>query len=244
MRLHVLLAIVAGILFEAFAFHPAFCQAPQATIHGTLKDPSGAAVVGADIVAQALDVTAEPISAKSGPDGFSLRIAPGRYRVSVQTASFARVEQDFTLEAGETRTWDVRLELEKMSSNVIVTAAAEPATAGTTPALVDVITKDQIQERQAIWLTDVLSTQQGASFARLGPYGGITSFFLDGGNYNYAKVLVDGTPVNEPGGAFDFSNFTLDNVDKIEIVHGASSALYGSDAMSGVIQIFTHRGRV
>ena len=53
---------------------------------------------------------------------------------------------------------------------------------------------------------------------------------------------MDGTPVNEPGGAFDLSNFTLGNIDKIEIVHGASSALYGSDAMDGVIQIFTHRG--
>ncbi len=53
---------------------------------------------------------------------------------------------------------------------------------------------------------------------------------------------MDGTPVNQPGGAIDFSNFTLLNVDKIEIVHGASSALYGSDAMDGVVQIFTHRG--
>ena len=55
-------------------------------------------------------------------------------------------------------------------------------------------------------------------------------------------MLVDGTPVNQPGGSVDFSNLTLANVDKIEIVHGASSALYGSDAMDGVIQIFTHRG--
>jgi vitamin B12 transporter len=55
-------------------------------------------------------------------------------------------------------------------------------------------------------------------------------------------VLVDGVPANTPGGLIDFSNFTLDNIDKIEVVHGAESALYGSDAMDGVIQIFTHRG--
>jgi len=55
-------------------------------------------------------------------------------------------------------------------------------------------------------------------------------------------VLIDGTPVNQPGGFVDFSNLTLDNIDKIEVVHGASSALYGSDAMDGVLQIFTHRG--
>ena len=80
------------------------------------------------------------------------------------------------------------------------------------------------------------------SFIATGPMGGVTSFFLDGGNSNYTKVLVDGTPVNQPGGAIDLSNYTTDDIDKIEIVHGASSALYGSDAMDGVVQIFTHRG--
>jgi vitamin B12 transporter len=246
MRLHVLLAIAAGILLEALLLHPAVAQTRfTATIHGALTDPSGAAVGGASVTAQSLNEgsATAPIRATSGSDGqYSLELPPGRYRLSVQFASFARVEQDFAFAAGETRTWDVRLELEKMSSNVVVTAAAEPATAAKTPDLVDVITKQQIEERQAIWLTDMLAAQEGASFARLGPYGGITSFFLDGGNSNYTKVLIDGTPVNEPGGSFDFSNFTLANVDKIEIVHGASSALYGSDAMDGVIQIFTHRG--
>ncbi|MGH9691799.1 MAG: TonB-dependent receptor [Candidatus Acidiferrales bacterium] len=244
MRLPVLLAIAVGILLEAFLLHPAIAQTQSAAaIHGTLTDPSGAAVVGATIAAQRSDETSAPIRTISGPDGqFSLRVAPGRYRVSVQYASFARVEQEFALANGETHTWDVRLELEKMSSNVIVTGSAEPATSATTPDLVDVITKQQIDDRQAIWLTDMLAAQQGTSFTRLGSYGGITSFFLDGGNSNYTKVLVDGTPVNQPGGSADFSNFTLENVDKIEIVHGASSALYGSDAMDGVIQIFTHRG--
>ena len=123
-----------------------------------------------------------------------------------------------------------------------MTRRREPLLAANTPDLVDVITREQIDQRQEISLTDMLASQQGASFSRLGPYGGITSFFLDGGNSNYTKVLIDGTPVNEPGGAVDFSNFTHANVDKIEIVHGATSALYGSDAMDGMIQIFTHRG--
>jgi vitamin B12 transporter len=129
-----------------------------------------------------------------------------------------------------------------MSSNVIVTASAEPALAARTPDLVDVISREQIDQRQEVWLAELLASQEGASFTRLGAYGGIGSYFLDGGDSTYTKVLVDGTPVNEPGGAFDLSNFTLANIDKIEIVHGASSALYGSDAMDGVIQIFTHRG--
>ena len=78
--------------------------------------------------------------------------------------------------------------------------------------------------------------------ARTGAEGGTASVFLDGGNSNFTKVLVDGAPINPPGGAVDFSNLTLDNIDKIEIVRGAESAIYGTDAVSGVIQLFTHRG--
>jgi outer membrane cobalamin receptor len=244
MRLHQLLAIVAGIFLGTLLIHAASAQ-PQSTaiITGTITDPSGAAVVGATIFAQLVDSKAVPSSVQSGPDGrYSIDLPPGTYHVTVRAPSFAIVEQQLALAPGEKRMWDVRLSLEKMSSNVIVTAAAEPELAVQTPYLVDVITRQQIGEQQVIWLADALSSQQGASITRLGPYGGIASYFLDGGDSDYTKVLVDGTPVNEPGGAFDLSNFTLSNIDKIEIVHGASSALYGSDAMDGVIQIFTHRG--
>lgn len=229
-----------GILF----FLPFVTQAQQtSTINGTLTDPSGAAIVGAIVVARPLDTARASASAPSGADGkFSVVVTPGRYRVSIQHPSFKREEQEFTLAPGEVKTWDVKLTLEKMASTVIVTASAEPATAEATPALVDIITKQEIEERQDIWLITLLDSGQGVSSTRLGPMGGISSFFLDGGNSDYTKVLVDGTPVNQPGGAIDLSNFTSDGIDKIEIVHGASSALYGSDSMTGVVQIFTHRG--
>jgi outer membrane cobalamin receptor len=235
--------VSAGLLVILF-FLPVITQAQQtSTINGTLTDPSGAAIVGALVVAQPLGATSTSVRAQTGPEGkFSVVVAPGRYRVSIQHRSFTRVEQEFTLAAGEVKTWDVKLTLEKMSSTVIVSASAEPATAETTPALVDVITKQEIEDRQDIWLVTLLDSGQGVSSTRLGPMGGISSFFLDGGNSDYTKVLVDGTPINQPGGAIDLSNFTSDGIDKIEIVHGASSALYGSDAMTGVVQVFTHRG--
>ena len=70
----------------------------------------------------------------------------------------------------------------------------------------------------------------------------MTTFFLDGGDSDFTKFLVDGVPVNQPGGAIELENYDLEGVDKIEIVHGASSALFGSDAVDGVVQIFSHRG--
>jgi vitamin B12 transporter len=251
MRLLRLLATAAGIAISLLPNQSASAQTqPTATsnttsvaITGTITDPSGAAIAGVSIVARPIDSPGEPVNARSGTEGkFAIDVPPGRYRVIAQRASFAPVEQEFTLSVGQTQVWDIRLSLERMSSNVIVTASAEPALATQTPDLVDVISREQIDQRQEVWLAEMLASQEGASFTRLGAYGGIGSYFLDGGDSTYTKVLVDGTPVNEPGGAFDLSNFTLANIDKIEIVHGASSALYGSDAMDGVIQIFTHRG--
>jgi len=63
-----------------------------------------------------------------------------------------------------------------------------------------------------------------------------------GGESDYVKVLVDGVPMNEPGGAYDFAHLTLDNVDRIEVLRGPGSVLYGSDAVSGVVQVFTRAG--
>jgi len=244
MRLGLLSAFVAGILSGMLLALPAFTAAQTiATINGTLTDPSGAAVVGARINALLLDSSRKITSTQSGPDGkFVLALSSGRYRVSVKHSSFTPAEQEFALAAGETRTWDVRLALEPLSSKVVVSATAEPSLVETLPVPVDVITKRDADEREEIWLAPMLATAQGVSLGRTGAYGGAASIFVDGGNSNFTKVLVDGTPVNVPGGFVDFSNFTLENVDKIEIVHGASSALYGSDAMTGVVQIFTHRG--
>jgi vitamin B12 transporter len=64
-----------------------------------------------------------------------------------------------------------------------------------------------------------------------------------GGESNYTKVLLDGIPLNEPGGAFNLSNVTTENLERVELVRGANSALFGSDAMTGVVQLFTRQGR-
>jgi vitamin B12 transporter len=247
MRLYSFLAV--GILFGSALFQPSLAHAKAAqtqtssTISGTLTDPSSAAISGATVVAQRIDSAAKPVETHSGSDGrFSLSLAPGRYRLSIAHTSFARVEQEITLAPGEARTLDFRLELEPLSSSVAVTALAVPELLKNAVAPVDVVTRQEIDERQEVLLTPVLASVPGASFSQLGPMGGTTTFFLDGGNSNYTKVLIDGVPVNQPGGLVDFSNFSLDSIDKIEVVHGASSALYGSDAMDGVIQIFTHRG--
>ena len=211
---------------------------------GTLTDSSGAAVGDVQIQAKAAgSPNSQTWSAKSSRTGeYALDLPPGHYRVQFTRTSFARRELVVNLAPGESHTLNLRLDLEPLSSNVVVTANSQPTELAQTPAPVDIVGRNEVDQRQSVLLPDLLSTQTGISLARTGPIGGLTTIFIDGGNSSFTKVLIDGAPVNIPGGDLDFSNFTLDNVDKVEVVHGAESALYGTDAMSGVVQIVSHRG--
>jgi outer membrane receptor protein involved in Fe transport len=76
---------------------------------------------------------------------------------------------------------------------------------------------------------------------RNGGPGAVTSLFVRGGESDYNKVLLDGVPLNEPGGNFYFNNLTTENLERVEIVRGAYSSLFGTDAMASVVQLFTRR---
>jgi vitamin B12 transporter len=240
------LSVFALLIFSSTALiASAQSSSPDVQLTGTLLDSSGAGVGGVQVVAQlATDPQALLWKATSSTDGaYSLVLPPGRYRVTFQRKPFVSREFDLDLSPTKSpRTLDLRLDLERLSASVVVTAQAQPLPIQQTTAPVDVVTREDIAARLAVTLPDVLLTSPGVAIGRTGPEGGTASIFLNGGNSNFTKVLVDGTPVNEPGNAVDFANSTLDNVDKIEVVRGAESAVYGSDAVSGVIQVFTHRG--
>ena len=125
---------------------------------------------------------------------------------------------------------------------VVVTATKLPTPSSSLSQPVTVLKGDELRARGVLTVADALREAPGAAIVQSGSYGGVTSLFLRGGESRYTKVLVDGTPINAVGGTQFFENLSMDNVDRIEIVYGPSSALYGADAMSGVIQIFTKRG--
>ncbi|PYU98667.1 MAG: TonB-dependent receptor, partial [Acidobacteria bacterium] len=70
----------------------------------------------------------------------------------------------------------------------------------------------------------------------------MTGVFIRGGNSNYNLVMIDGVQINQYGGDFDFAPLTVDGVDRVEIIRGPQSALYGSNAVAGVINVVTRRG--
>ncbi len=111
---------------------------------------------------------------------------------------------------------------------------------------VSVITREQISRRHKSSAIDLLRTVPGLQISQQGGRGGVSILYLRGAEPNFTKVMIDGVEVNDPtnsrGGGFDFSSLELDSIDRIEVIHGAQSALYGSGGLAGVINIITLSG--
>ncbi len=126
---------------------------------------------------------------------------------------------------------------------LVVTATRIPTPPDGVVSSTTIIRGEELRARGIHFVQDALREVPGATVVQVGSFGGVSSLFLRGGESDYVKVLVDGVPVNQPGGAYNFANLTTDNLDRIEVLRGPASVLYGSDAVSGVVQVFTRRGQ-
>ncbi|MFP5354659.1 MAG: TonB-dependent receptor plug domain-containing protein, partial [Gemmatimonadota bacterium] len=126
---------------------------------------------------------------------------------------------------------------------VVVTADRLPRAIRSTTSAVTVIDGATLRAAGISQLVDALRAVPGVSIARAGASGAQSSLFLRGGESDFVRLLIDGAPANDPGGAIDLGTLTLDNVDRIEVVRGPASVLYGSDAVTGVIQVFTRQAK-
>src|SRR5213593_1791472 len=125
---------------------------------------------------------------------------------------------------------------------IVVTATRVPLSQSALPVAVTVITGEELEARGITTVSDALADVTSAYVAQSGSQGGVSGLHLRGGESKYVKVLIDGVPANEPGGAYDFGSLTTDNVDRIEIVRGPASVIYGADAVTGVVHIITRSG--
>jgi iron complex outermembrane receptor protein/vitamin B12 transporter len=114
------------------------------------------------------------------------------------------------------------------------------------PYALTTIPRETIERRNPASLPDLLGEQPGLHVSQPGGGGGVPSLFIRGGEPNFTTVLVDGVKMNDPnntrGGSFDASTLNVGDIERIEIVRGPQSAVYGSDALSGVINVITPAG--
>jgi vitamin B12 transporter len=128
---------------------------------------------------------------------------------------------------------------------IVVTATRIPTPEIQVASSISVVTADDIADRQIQTLPDLLKELPGLNVIQTGGAGGQTSVFMRGTNPNHTKVLVDGIDVSDPSspsGTFDFGQFPAQDIQKVEILRGPQSGLYGSDAIGGVINVITKSG--
>ena len=213
-------------------------RASADALSGIVVDQSGRPLPRASVVA--LDRNGGEISGTFSDES-------GRFRLTVPSATDCRIMaslsgfQSASSPCGAQPSHMV-LNVAPIEETVVVTATRTEAPAAQVGSSVTVFSSDEIERRQAPPVADLLRGSPGAMIVGTGAPGGVTSLFVRGGESSYNKVLLDGIPLNEPGGTFNFSNVTSEGLERVEIVRGAQSALFGSDAMSSVVQMFTARG--
>ncbi len=163
----------------------------------------------------------------------------GPYQVRVLAPGFAVETVDVPSRADEL---SVHLRLATASETVVVSATRTPVAGEAAGADVETLSNEQLTAMQPTAASDAVRFLSGAVVNTAWQRGGLSSLFVRGGDSTYNKVIVDGVTINEPGGTFDFGTLPLDQADRMEFVRGAQSTLYGSDAMTSVVQVWTRNG--
>ncbi|KHE91112.1 MAG: TonB-dependent receptor [Candidatus Scalindua rubra] len=126
---------------------------------------------------------------------------------------------------------------------IMVTATRTETLVSQLPDSVSIISREQIDQQKATTIFEALRSVPGLNIQKSGGIGRLTNVTIRGSSTNQVLVMIDGVQVNSPTlGSFDFANLTTDNVERIEVLRGPQSTLYGSDAMGGLINIVTRKG--
>jgi vitamin B12 transporter len=223
---------VFWLLFSSFAF------ASDVTIK--VVDPQAKVVPGARVVLvrsgesasfQVQSTTSEGEAVFSG-------VKPGGYQVRVLAPGFAFSEGDITVPG----TMTVQLKIAAPNENVQVTATRTPLPSDESGASIATLNAGQLTSMQPVDEAEALRFLPGAVTSNAGQRGGLSSLFVRGGDSRYNKVIIDDVTVNDPGGTFDFGVVPMNEINRLEMVRGAVSDLYGSDAMTSVIQTWSRTG--
>jgi outer membrane cobalamin receptor len=198
-------------------------------------DPSSAAVSGARVAVYAGNSSQPLALGTSDAQGIArLRNLNGRaLRIEVLAPGFAPL----TVAAADSGEVTARLKLASQAETVVVSASPSPLEAGLTGLNVSTLDGATLTTLQPVAAADAIRFLPGVILTDSGNRGGQTSLFVRGGDSDYTKVLLDGVPVDDPGGYFDFGTISMAGVDRLELMRGSESVLYGSDAMSGVLRI-------
>ncbi len=130
------------------------------------------------------------------------------------------------------------------AQTIVVTANRTPQPLARVGQSISIVDLPELERRQAQNVADVLRTLPGVTIARSGSIGGATSVFIRGAESDQTVALIDGVKLNDPstpGGGFNFGNLLVGNIERIEVLRGSQSVLWGSQAIAGVVNMITRR---
>jgi outer membrane cobalamin receptor len=166
----------------------------------------------------------------------------GRYELRVAVDGFRAEPLPVQASADPLDVGSVGLAVSAVSETLVVSASQVEIPLSQASAAVSIITGAELRDRQLTTVADALRQIPGMTIARSGSTGALTSAFPRGGESNYTLVYIDDVQVNAFGGGFDFAHLSTANIDRIEVVRGPQSALYGSNAIGGVVRIVSREG--
>jgi vitamin B12 transporter len=212
-----------------------------AIVHGTVTDPLGFPVIHANVVlVQNGQILALALTRNDGTYQISSS-ASGRFYVLTSANNFKQITSlSFFAGAVDSHEEDVVLESANVRQEIVTSATGTPLPEGQVSAAVSAQRAGEFRNR--IDLIDPLRQVPGVFAVRQGEYGGLSSLFIRGSNSDANQVNLDGVPMGDIGGAFDFSNLSTAGIGQLEIYRGPNSVLYGSDALAGVVSVGTPRG--
>ncbi len=229
-------------LFLSLACVSGLLAAPGAEVGGAVTDPSGRAAPGARVsLLKSNALLGERETDESGSFLFS-GLAAGDYDLVANLPGFSAPAIKFHLDAGQARNVKIQLAISAVRQQVMVTATLGAALTPEIGSSVSVLTRQDMEERGAQAALEVLRGAPGVEVNQAGRRGGSTGLFIRGGESNFNLILIDGIQVNEFGGEFSLAPLPVDGLDRIEIIRGPQSALYGSNAVSGVVNLVSRRG--
>lgn len=211
-------------------------------VTGRVVDPDGRPVPGAQVLVSGDGVPLQSVT--TGDDGRFVLVCreDARLRVRVAVDGFRAAALDVEPSAAARDLGTITLGLSAVAESVVVSASQVEVPLTEVTSSVTVVTGAEIKARQLHSLADVLRTVPGLSVAATGGTGATTGVFPRGGESNYTLVLIDGIPANVFGGDFDFGQVATANVERVEIVRGPQSAIFGSNAIGAVVRLVTRRG--
>ena len=207
-----------------------------------VQSPSGERVSGVQVALyRATDNSGVGIVTTTGDGVVTFtNLADGAYKAEVLAPGFAA--QSLNVSAPQPEPLVVALKMATTPQTVVVSATATPDVANQAGASLDFLSSDQLTLLNPPAAADALSYIPGAIVNTSGRRGGQASLFVRGGESSYNKVLIDGVPVNDPGGFYDFGVTPMNNIERLEVVRGPESTIYGTDAMTSVVQLWTATG--